>query len=313
MLRVNGHVVRALTVAGSDSGGGAGIQADLKTFAAFGVYGASVITGLTAQNTLGVQGVRYVDPAFVREQMRSVLTDIGADAAKTGMLGSAAIIEAVAEGFAEYPVRALIVDPVMVAKGGEPLLDADAVSVLKQRLLPLASVVTPNLPEAEALVGGRIVSWDDCHQAARELFRFTGGGLVVIKGGHVQKDWAGQSPYGGSLVPHAVDVVFDGDAFTYFAAMRIPSHRTHGTGCTFSAAITAARAAGASWIDAIASAKAFISEAIRRAQDWDVGGGHGPTDHSAPAQVVHGLSAGRCYAYVGGTWEEVAGRRGNPV
>ncbi|MCL6548074.1 MAG: bifunctional hydroxymethylpyrimidine kinase/phosphomethylpyrimidine kinase, partial [Alicyclobacillus sp.] len=196
-----GRVVRALTVAGSDSGGGAGIQADLKTFAAFDVYGTSAITALTAQNTVGVQGVWHAGPAFVQQQMKSVLDDIGTDAVKTGMLGQAETAEAVAEVLREYRnrqqekrdlavgVRRLVLDPVMVAKGGEALLQPDAVEAVRKLLLPLAAVVTPNLPEAEVLCGHPIRSWADAFRAARDLHRL-GAQVVVLKGGHAQAEWS---------------------------------------------------------------------------------------------------------------------------
>jgi hydroxymethylpyrimidine/phosphomethylpyrimidine kinase len=320
MIRQQGHVVRALTVAGSDSGGGAGIQADLKTFAAFEVYGASVITALTAQNTLGVQGVLATDPAFVRLQLDSVLSDIGADAVKTGMLANAAVIEAVAEGFTTYGVRYLVVDPVMVAKGGEPLLEPEAAEALRTRLLPLADVVTPNIPEAAALWGRPIESWADA-QAAAEAILSLGPKAVVIKGGHAQAGWGPLLP-GWEATAWSVDMLYDGTSWTWFAAPRVPSRKTHGTGCTFSAAVAAALARlqaektrvpgenGAAddgarkavLARAVASAKAFVHAAIESAADWDVGAGHGPTDHSVPAVLAEGVAPGGRYRWVDGTW-----------
>lgn len=184
----NGHVVRALTIAGSDSGGGAGIQADLKTFSAFGVYGTSVLTALTAQNTLGVQGVFYIDAMFIQQQLNSVLDDIGTDAVKTGMLGSRDIIHTVANELRQRNVRNLVVDPVMIAKGGQPLIDRDATESVAKELLPLATVVTPNIPEAEVLSGTSIATLDDCQRAARMLHEL-GAKYVVIKGGHATEPW----------------------------------------------------------------------------------------------------------------------------
>lgn len=303
----SGHVVRALTVAGSDSGGGAGIQADLKTFAAYEVYGASVITGLTAQNTLGVQGVQYIDPAFVQKQLDSVLGDIGADAVKTGMLGSAEIIAAVAGRLAVAGVDRLVVDPVMIAKGGEALIDGDAVATLRQRLLPLARVVTPNIPEAEVLTGFAVDSWSACHRAAEALHRL-GPKVVVIKGGHSQAGWLKDAPWDSlETQGHAVDIVYDGDRFTYLATPRVPSRKTHGTGCTFSSATAAGLALGWTDAEAIASAKAFIYAAIASAADWDVGAGHGPTDHSVRPAPAAGIQAGGAYRLVDGQWERLEG------
>ena len=262
---------RALTIAGSDSGGGAGIQADLKTFFALGVYGMSAITALTAQNTLGVQGVHEAPPEFVAQQIDSVLSDIGADAAKTGMLASAAIIEAVADRLRAHRLQRLVVDPVMVAKSGDPLLAPDAVEALRRLLLPLSLVITPNLPEAERLTGLSIETRGDMREAARRLHDM-GARYVVVKGGHVKADPA-----------RAVDVVFDGARFTEIEAPRIATPHTHGTGCTFSAAIAAYLARGLEPLDAIRRAKAFITRAIQAAVP--VGAGHGPTHHWAGADL----------------------------
>jgi hydroxymethylpyrimidine/phosphomethylpyrimidine kinase len=316
-MRENGHVVRALTIAGSDSGGGAGIQADLKTFAAFSVYGLSVVTALTAQNTVGVQAVRYMDPEFVQLQFDSVLDDIGTDATKIGMLGSSAIIAAVAAAVQARGLSQLVVDPVMVAKGGASLMDADAVAVLKAKLLPLAAIITPNIPEAEVLWGHRIDSYADCVQAARELHAL-GPRCVVIKGGHAQAHWANTAAVGkrdawqetlaqgqqSGTLARAVDVVFDGQQVTSFSTPRVSSHKTHGTGCTFSSAITASLARGSSVMDALAQAKSFIYQAILSAAQWDVGTGHGPTDHSVSPRFSTGLVAGKAYRWAQGQWQE---------
>lgn len=257
----------ALTIAGSDSGGGAGIQADLKTFAALGVFGTSAITSVTAQNTVGVQGVHDLPPEFVGRQIDSVLEDIAIDAAKTGMLSIAAIIDVVAAKVKAYGIERLVVDPVMVAKGGAPLLQPDAVKVLIEHLLPLAFVVTPNVPEAEVLWGKRIVGLDEMRQAARQIHSL-GPRYVVLKGGHLRG--------------RAVDLLFDGSGFTEFDAERIDTLHTHGTGCVFSAAITAELAKGGPVPEAIATAKRFITAAI--SHGFQLGKGFGPTDPMAAAR-----------------------------
>ncbi|MBI3979551.1 MAG: bifunctional hydroxymethylpyrimidine kinase/phosphomethylpyrimidine kinase [Chloroflexi bacterium] len=253
---------RALTIAGSDSGGGAGIQADLKTFAALGVYGASVLTAVTAQNTRGVRAIHEIPPADVAAQIDAVLDDIGADAVKTGMLASAPIIRAVVERLAAYRVEQLVVDPVMVAKSGDPLLRADAVDALRQELLPLALVVTPNIPEAEVLVGRTLTSDADLRAAAEAIHAF-GPRYVVVKGGHRPGD--------------AVDLLYDGRQFTELAARRIPTPHTHGTGCTFASAIAAGLAKGLSVAEAVAAAKEYLTGAIQAAVA--IGAGASPVHH----------------------------------
>ena len=255
-------IPKALTIAGSDSGGGAGIQADLKTFSAFRVFGMSVITAVTAQNSLGVQGVENLPPAFVAQQLRSVLSDFGADAAKCGMLSTAPIIEAVAAALAEHRVEKLVVDPVMVAKSGDPLLRPDARQALVERILPLALVVTPNLPEAEALAGIPVASRSDMEEAARRIHAL-GPRYVIVKGGHLKDD--------------ALDLLWNGRDFTVFSAPRIDSVNTHGTGCTFSAAITAGLARGQALGDAIRDAKAYVTKAIR--EGFTAGRGVGQLRH----------------------------------
>lgn len=255
-------IPKALTVAGSDSGGGAGIQADLKTFAALGVYGASVVTALTAQNTVGVLAVAAVEPAFVRAQLDAVMADIGADAVKTGMLFSAEIVRVVAEGLRHHAVRHLVVDPVMVAKSGDRLLRDDAVAAVREALLPLATVVTPNIPEAEVLTGREIADERAMEAAARALHAL-GPGVVVVKGGHLTGD--------------AVDVVFDGEHVERLRRPRVETTCTHGTGCTFSAAIAAWLAAGRSPLDAVSEAKEFLYGALRQA--YPIGAGHSPVHH----------------------------------
>lgn len=255
---------KALTIAGSDSGGGAGIQADLKTFAALGVYGTSVITSVTAQNTRGVTGAYDLPPDFVARQLDAVLSDIGTDAAKTGMLANTGIIAIVAQKVREYKLKKLVVDPVMVAKGGDHLLAPEANEALKEKLLPLSLVVTPNIHEAEVLTGMAISDLGDMEKAARILHGF-GTPYVVVKGGHLKDT--------------ATDVLFDGNEFHHFAGERFATQNTHGTGCTFAAAIAAGLATGLSVWEAVRGAKEFINTAIAFA--LDIGGGHGPTHHLA--------------------------------
>ena len=255
-------IPKALTIAGSDSGGGAGIQADLKTFSAFRVFGMSVITAVTAQNSLGVQGVENLPPAFVALQLRSVLSDFGAGAAKCGMLSTAPIIEAVAATLADDPVEKLVVDPVMVSKSGDALLQPDARQALIERVLPLALVVTPNLPEAESLAGIPVASRPDMEEAARRIHRL-GPRYVLVKGGHLKGD--------------AIDLLWNGKAFTAFRAPRIDSGNTHGTGCTLSAAIAAGLARGQAIGDAIRDAKAYVTRAIR--EGFAAGRGVGQLRH----------------------------------
>jgi hydroxymethylpyrimidine/phosphomethylpyrimidine kinase len=255
---------RALTIAGSDSGGGAGIQADLKTFAAFGVYGMSAITAITAQNTIGVQAVHAVPLAMIEAQLTSVMSDIGADAAKTGMLGTADVVELVAAAIRRLGIRNLVVDPVMVAKSGDTLLAADARSAVRDALLPLALVITPNLPEAETLLGRPVRNLESMRDAARLLYDL-GTPWVVVKGGHLPEE------------QDAIDLVYDGREFVELRSPRTQSRNTHGSGCTFSAAITAGLAAGRQPIDAINAAKEYITAAIESAPH--IGHGHGPTNH----------------------------------
>ncbi|WP_018663604.1 bifunctional hydroxymethylpyrimidine kinase/phosphomethylpyrimidine kinase [Heyndrickxia acidiproducens] len=257
---------KALTIAGSDSGGGAGIQADLKTFQELEVYGMSVITAVTAQNTLGVQGVFPLSTEAVIRQIDSIAEDMGTDALKTGMLFDAAIIEAVAEKIKVNHWEKTVVDPVMIAKGGETLLKKDAVSALKDKLLPLSFIATPNIPEAEIISGMEIQSFSDMKEAARKIAA-CGVRYVVIKGGHQEESTLSR------------DTLYDGRYFYDFPAKRFATKNTHGTGCTFSAAITAELAKGAAVIDAIETAKEFITAAIE--DGIQIGSGHGPTNHWA--------------------------------
>jgi hydroxymethylpyrimidine/phosphomethylpyrimidine kinase len=251
-----------LTIAGSDSGAGAGIQADLKTFAALGVYGVSALTAVTAQNTLGVQAAFELPGDLIAAQIDAVVGDLGVSAAKTGMLSSTAIIEVVAGKIREHEIRQLVVDPVMVAKGGDRLLREDAVETLRRVLLPLALVLTPNLPEAATLVGFPIRSTADMRRAAEGIAAM-GPRYVVVKGGH--------------LSGPPTDILFDGTAFHELEGARVPGTSTHGTGCTFSAAITAGLAQGQPVLDAVRAAKAFVSAAIAAAPA--VGHGNGPLEH----------------------------------
>jgi hydroxymethylpyrimidine/phosphomethylpyrimidine kinase len=254
---------RALTIAGSDSGGGAGIQADLKTFAALGVYGASAITAVTAQNTVGVFAIHEVPPDVVAAQIDAVLDDIGADAAKTGMLSSASIIAVVADRLRSHRPLPLVVDPVMVAKSGDRLLREDAVSALRETLLPLATVVTPNAPEASVLAGIEVEDAVSAREAARRI-RDLGPRFVIVKGGHLEGD-------------RADDIVFDGTDFHVLSAPRLATPHTHGTGCTFSAAIAAGLAQGLDPLAAAQAAKAYLHGAIEHAEP--LGAGHGPVNH----------------------------------
>jgi len=241
-------IARALTIAGSDSGGGAGIQADLKTFTAFRVYGASVLTAITAQNSVGVQGVVNLAPEFVARQLDAVLGDIGADAAKTGMLSTAPIIRAVAERLHAHGVQRLVVDPVMIAKSGDSLLEPGARAALVEAILPLALVVTPNLHEAAALAECPVGAVEEMEAAARRIHAL-GPAWVLVKGGHLKGD--------------PLDLLFDGRTVSRLTAERVSTPHTHGTGCTYAAAITAGLARGASVPDAVAEAKRYVTAAIR--------------------------------------------------
>jgi hydroxymethylpyrimidine kinase/phosphomethylpyrimidine kinase len=258
------QIKRVLTIAGSDSGGGAGIQADLRTISALGAFGMSVITALTAQNTLGVQGIFEIPPEFVEKQFDSVLGDIGTDAAKTGMLSNSVILRAVAKKIREYHIEKLVVDPVMYAKGGAPLLAREAGETLIKELLPLASIATPNIPEAEALADMPIRTVDDMKQAAKKIVSL-GTRNVLIKGGHLEGP--------------ATDILYDGRNFHSFSSERIATRDTHGTGCTYASAIATGLAQGLSVVEAVERAKRYVTVAIRFA--LHIGGGQGPTNHMA--------------------------------
>ena len=257
---------KALTIAGSDSGGGAGIQADLKTFQELEVFGMSALTAVTAQNTLGVQAVYPMTAEAVAKQIESIGEDIGADAIKTGMLFNAEIIEAVSEKLQHYQWENVVVDPVMIAKGGASLLQLEAISAMKRFLLPLSEVITPNIPEAEVLTGMTIHSFEQKQVAAKRLWDM-GVKNIVIKGGHDDNQ------------SESTDLLFDGKEFYTFQSKRINTKNTHGTGCTFSAVITAELAKGSNVYDAVLKAKDFIQAAIEN--QISVGHGHGPTNHWA--------------------------------
>lgn len=258
---------RVLTIAGSDSGGGAGIQADLKTFSALGCYGLSVITALTAQNTMGVTGIHAVPPAFAAQQMAAVIGDIGVDAVKIGMLYSAELIESVAASLIQHGVNTIVLDPVMVAQSGDKLLQEEAIAALKRALIPMATVITPNLPEAEVLLGRKIDGLDDMRTAARELTEL-GCRSVLIKGGHMQTS-------------ESSDVLFISgeNRIVVMPDRRVPTTNTHGTGCTLSSAIAAQLAKGLDIEAAAQRAKQYIADAIRAGAAYRIGQGSGPVHH----------------------------------
>lgn len=253
----------ALTIAGSDSGAGAGIQADLKTFAAHGVYGTSVITAVTAQNTRGVSAFETLSADLITAQIEAIASDLPPHAVKTGMLATAAIVEAVAAAVEALDLPLLVVDPVMVAKSGDRLLDDEAIAAVKTELLRHAYVVTPNIPEAEALTGLRITTDADRHEAARRLIGM-GATAVIIKGGHFPTE-------------DIVDLLYDGSAFAEFRGERVPGRHTHGTGCTFAAALAAELALGHTLVDAVPRVQRFVAGAIRSAPG--LGSGNGPLHH----------------------------------
>ncbi len=261
-MRLRGRV---LVIAGSDSGGGAGVQADIKAVSAMGAYAATALTALTAQNTLGVQGVMAVPAAFVALQLRSVLDDLGADAIKAGMLAERAIIEAVADTLHAVPDVPLVLDPVMVAKGGQSLLAPEAVAALVRLLLPRAAVVTPNLPEAEALTGAAVADVAGMHRAAERLLRM-GAAAVLLKGGHLPGE-------------RLTDLLATPDGTIVFEQSRVATRHTHGTGCTLASALTAGLAQGMVLADAVARARSYVRAAIETAPG--LGAGHGPLNHLA--------------------------------
>lgn len=256
-------IPRVLTIAGSDSGGGAGIQADLKTLNAIGVFGMSAITAITAQNTKGVFGIYELPKDFVKLQIEVVLGDIGADAIKTGMLSSEAIIETVSEAIRESGIKRVVIDPVMRAKGGDPLLRPDAEKALIEKILPLSLIITPNIPEAEVLSGMKIEDLEGMKMAAIKI-KDLGPSYVLVKGGHL----------GGE---QAVDVLYDGEDFSLYSSPFIKTKNTHGTGCTYASAIAGYLAKGLELEDSIEKAKEFVTGAIKNS--LSLGLGHGPLNH----------------------------------
>ncbi len=269
LIGVSAMVPVALTIAGSDSGGGAGIQADLKTFHAFGVFGTSAITAVTAQNTCGVQAVHVVPPDMVRQQIRSVARDLKPAACKSGMLGTEEVISAVARSIREEGLRRYVLDPVMVASRGDRLLDQGAEAALVRVLIPLCVVVTPNLDEASVLTGRQVSGEVDMRAAARALVEL-GAGAALVKGGHLPGD-------------DVVDVMFDGREYHVWRRPKLLTSSTHGTGCTLSAAIAAGLARGADLVDAVTDALDFVHRAIEKAQQ--LGSGNGPLNHHVPARL----------------------------
>ncbi len=256
----------ALTIAGSDSGGGAGIQADLKTFSALGVYGASVLTALTAQNTQGVSGVYEVTPQFISEQISTVCSDLEVSAVKIGMLHRPEIIEAVADSLDQNSIGHIVLDPVMVAKSGDALLVDEAVSALKSILIPKASIITPNIPEAAKLLRRRIPTVEANMEHSAERLLSLGCGAVLLKGGHLDSD-------------NSTDVFFDGNQHRHLVSRRIFTKNTHGTGCTMSSAICAFLAMKVGLVKAVTESKNYITEAIAAADRLQIGSGHGPVHH----------------------------------
>ncbi len=266
----------ALTIAGSDSGGGAGIQADLKTFHQFEVFGTSAITAITVQNTLGVTGVHPVPVETVAAQIDAIATDLTPAATKTGMLATRELVERIVDRLGAHALPNVVVDPVMVASSGHRLLDADAERAVAELLLPRASLVTPNLHEASILVGRELETEDDLLEAAQALVEM-GAGAALVKGGHLRAK--------GSDAPEAVDLLWDGRKAYRWRRARIETRNTHGTGCTLSSAIAAELARGSSRVDAVARGIDFVARAIRSAPD--LGAGHGPVDHFVPAHAPH--------------------------
>jgi hydroxymethylpyrimidine/phosphomethylpyrimidine kinase len=257
---------RVLIIAGSDSGGGAGLQADIKTVTMLGGYAATAVTAITVQNTLGVQAVQALSPQIVEAQARAVLEDIGADAFKTGMLGDAAMVAAVADLLGRFPAIPAVVDPVMMAKGGAALLANEAVAVVRDRLVPCAALLTPNAPEAALLTGLAVADLDDMRRAGEALLAL-GARAVLMKGGHVPGE-------------RVIDLLLTADGETGFESERIDTRHTHGTGCTLASACAAGLAQGLTLTEAVARAWAYVQEAIRHAPGF--GAGHGPLDHGWP-------------------------------
>lgn len=260
-------VTKCLTIAGSDSSGGAGIQADLKTFSALGCYGMSVITALTAQNTVGVQSIYTIDPSFIEEQIDSVLEDLGADAVKIGMLHSPQVIETISKGLKKHKVDQVVLDPVMVAKSGHRLLQDDAVEALKEHLLPLATVLTPNLPECCVLLERQVSREEDLPQAAKDISEF-GPEAVLVKGGHLEHQQSKDYLY-----------IKSQNRTIELSEERIQTQNTHGTGCTLSSAIASFLAKQNPLQDSVESGKLYLTKAMEAGKDISYGKGHGPVWH----------------------------------
>ncbi|VXC96385.1 bifunctional hydroxy-methylpyrimidine kinase and hydroxy-phosphomethylpyrimidine kinase [Enterobacterales bacterium 8AC] len=258
--------INALTIAGTDPSGGAGIQADLKAFSALGAYGTSVITALVAQNTRGVQSVYHIDPAFVAAQLDSVLSDVRIDSAKIGMLANADIVMAVAERLRHYPLPHVVLDTVMLAKSGDPLLAPEAVESIRRELLPLVSLITPNLPEAAALLACAPAENERQMREQGQALLAMGCQAVLMKGGHLSEE---ESP----------DWLFTADLEQRFTAPRVATRHTHGTGCTLSAALAALRPRHENWVETVAAAKAYLQQALQQADSLEVGQGIGPVHH----------------------------------
>jgi hydroxymethylpyrimidine/phosphomethylpyrimidine kinase len=261
------HYTRLLTIAGSDSGGGAGIQADLKTFSALGCYGMSALAALTAQNTLAVTAIHAVPPEFLKAQLDAVLSDIGVDAVKIGMLATPELIEVTANRLKFYDVKTIVLDPVMIAKSGDKLLQDNAITALKTKLIPLATIITPNLPEASVLLGREIHSIDEMVSAAEDLAKL-GAANLLLKGGHAE----GSTTSSDLLITQT-------NKQLWFESERIATRNTHGTGCTLSSAIASFLGKEFSVENAVAQAKVYISTAIERGADYTLGAGHGPVHH----------------------------------
>ncbi|MTI61706.1 MAG: bifunctional hydroxymethylpyrimidine kinase/phosphomethylpyrimidine kinase [Firmicutes bacterium] len=261
---------KALTIAGSDSGGGAGIQADLKTFSALGVYGLSVITSITAQNTTGVIAVEDISPAMVAKQIDAVFSDIQIDAVKIGMVSNREIIKVIVEGLRKWDVKNIVLDPVMMSESGSKLLDVEARSTLIKELIPLADIITPNLSEASVLLEREVITLKDMEKAVRELTKM-GCGSVLLKGGHLTDRTSAKK------TTRAIDVYYDGQLLLRYQADRVKTRNTHGTGCTYSSAIAAYLAFGLKMDRAIARAKDYITGAIQNS--FNIGEGAGPTNH----------------------------------
>lgn len=262
------HYKRALTIAGSDPSGGAGIQADLKTFSACGCFGTSAIVAVVDENTVGVTGVHPIPVEFVTGQIRSVLDDIGTDAVKIGMLHSSELIRAVRDTLVRYAIRNVVLDPVMVATSGDPLLQQEAISTLRDELIPTVRIITPNIPEAELLLGRKIDRQDSLPEAARELSRNGGGVSVFLKAGHLHDE-------------ELVDIFYNAeeDRILPLRSRRLATRNTHGTGCTLSSALAAFLARGCSLNEAATQAKEYIAGAIEAGAAYEIGHGHGPVHH----------------------------------